>query len=218
MKSNKALLTTLKMAALTMLIIGSLCITKNARAAGGSSIQVFGAGWDTSSSGRTTGFGIKGSLGSEIALDVGWTSFGEGDNVVITIGDGSSDSSSDDTTTTTTSNVGIETSDGTTTITLGGVDVTIWDLGFRYTLATNFYLGAGLSYLDFGHSDATIDGEWGFYGVCGWTFGSQNLRGFIEATYRYAEGTIKYTHDLTVLDRDIDHNGFGANVGIMLCF
>ena len=81
------------------------------------------------------------------------------------------------------------------------------------------YLGGGLSYYDFDYELDSLDGEWGVYGLVGWSFGGEHLRAFIEGMYRYTSGTIKYDDGfLGTYERDVDQDGFAANVGIMYRF
>jgi hypothetical protein len=160
-----------------------------------SSLQAMGSWWEAGDSGSTYGFGIRGTLGDIWALDLGWTYFGEGDDVHVDI-------------------------PGDNDVDLGGIDANVFDVGARYTLPTNLYFGGGLSYFDFDHDTASIDGEWGVYGLVGWSFGAEHVRGFVEGMYRYTEGTISYDdhHFDGTVDRDVSHDGLGLNVGIMYRF
>ncbi|MEN8189447.1 MAG: hypothetical protein ABFS19_06330 [Thermodesulfobacteriota bacterium] len=197
---------------------------REAQAAGGLSVQLFGGGWDTSGSGRTTGYGLRTTLGREIAVDAAWTSYTKGNDITISTNNSTEEdsASSENTPTndpeTTAANGAVTTGDDAQSISLGGIGINLYDLGFRYTLPTELYFGAGLSYLDFDTSKGSIDGEMGFYGLCGWSFGDRNLRGFIEANYRYAGGTVSYNYNQEVVKKDVDHNGFGINMGIMFRF
>ncbi len=179
--------------ALAALLTGSLAMATNAHAVDGS-IQALGGWWDAGDSGSTYALGLRGSLGSgPWAADFGWTSYGEGDDIKINIDDHHRE--------------------------FGGVDANVFDLGVRYTLPMEIYFGGGLSYFDFDHDVASIDGEWGVYGLVGWSFGGEHLRGFIEGMYRYTEGTLEYDNGFGGhLDRDVDHDGLAANIGIMYRF
>ena len=160
-----------------------------------SSLQVMGAGWEAGDSGTTYGFGLRGSFGDAWSIDLGWTYFGEGDDVRITV-------------------------PGRNDVELGGIDANVFDLGTRFTLPAEIYIGGGLSYFDFDHETASMDGEWGIYGLVGWSFGSEHVRGFVEGMYRYTEGTISYAdHRINgTVDRDMNHDGLGVNVGLMYRF
>ena len=182
--------------ALAALLTGSIAIASNGHAMEGS-IQGMGSWWDAGDSGSTYGFGLRGSLGvmDALGIDLGWTYFGEGDDYKVHIPGKNND------------------------INLGGIDANVFDLGLRYTFPAEIYVGGGLSYFDFGHDLGSIDGEWGVYGLVGWSFGGEHLRGFIEGMYRYTEGTLKYDHGFEGhFDRDIDYDGLAANIGIMYRF
>jgi hypothetical protein len=180
--------------AMVALLSGSIALASNAHAMGGS-LQAMGSWWDAGDSNSTYGFGLRGSIGDELALDLGWTYFGEGDDLKINMPEGHDD------------------------IKLGGIDANVFDLGLRYTLPMEIYLGGGLSYFDFDHDTASIDGEWGVYGLVGWSFGGEHIRGFIEGMYRYTEGTIKYDNGFEGhVERDVDHDGLAGNIGIMYRF
>ncbi len=178
---------------LCMAIILS-ALTATTASAGGSSIQALGSWWSPGDSGSTYGYGLRGTagIGDAFGIDLGWTYFGEGDDIKI----GNNDE-----------------------IRLGGVDAHTFDFGARYTLPMELYFGGGLTYFAFDHDTAKIDGEWGVYGLVGWSFGGEHVRGFIEGMYRYAEGTVKYDHGFEGhLDNDLDYDGFAANIGIMYRF
>jgi len=165
--------------------------------AGDSSIQAMGSWWSAGDSGSTYGFGLRGTAGitDAFALDLGWTYFGEGDDIKINLPGNNND------------------------IKLGGIDAHAFDFGARYTLPMELYFGGGLSYFALNHDSAKIDGEWGVYGLVGWSFGGEHIRGFIEGMYRYTEGTLEYDHGFEGhLNRDVDYDGFAANVGIMYRF
>lgn len=182
--------------ALAALLAGSVTMASSAWATG-SSIQGMGSWWDAGDSGSTYGFGVRGTLGFSEAFgaDLGWTYYGEGDDVTLRLPGHDND------------------------IEFGGIDANVFDLGLRYTLPAEIYFGGGLSYYDLGHDVSDIDGEWGFYGIVGWSLGGENLRGFIEGMYRYTEGTIKYNDGFKgSLDRDVDYDGLGLNMGIMYRF
>ena len=182
--------------ALAALIAGSLAFAPTAQAVEGS-IQGMGSWWDAGDSGSTYGFGLRGTLEfmEGLGIDLGWTYFGEGDDMTLRLPGKNDD------------------------INFGGIDANVFDLGMRYTFPAEIYLGGGLSYFDLGHDIASIDGEWGLYGLVGWSFGGEHLRGFIEGVYRYTEGTIKYNHGFEGhIDRDLEYDGFGANVGVMYRF
>jgi len=177
--------------------IFSVMAASSCSANSGSSIQAMGSWWDAGDSGSTYGFGLRGTVGitQEIGIDLGWTYFGAGDDVDIDI-PGSDDN-----------------------ITLGGIDAHAFDIGARYTLPAELYLGGGLSYFALDHDTSSIDGEWGVYGLVGWSFGGEHVRGFVEGMYRYTEGTIEYDDGFKgTLDKDVDYDGFAANVGIMYRF
>lgn len=180
--------------ALAALLTGSVALASNAHAMGGS-IQAMGSWWDAGDSESTYGLGLRGSIGDEFALDLGWTSFGEGDDLTIPLPGDDDD------------------------INLGGIDANVFDLGARYTFPMELYVGGGLSYFDFDHDTGSIDGEWGVYGLVGWSFGGEHIRGFIEGMYRYTEGTIKYDNGFEGhIERDVDHDGLAGNIGIMYRF
>ncbi len=184
------------MLALTGLIAGSLTLASNAHASG-SSIQAMGSWYDAGDSGDTYGFGIRGTYGvmEALGIDLGYTYFGAGDDIDIDV-PGVNDN-----------------------LTFGGIDAHTFDLGVRYTLPMELYFGGGLSYFALDHDTASIDGEWGAYGLVGWSFGGEHVRGFIEGMYRYTEGTIEYDHGFHgEVNRDVDYDGFAANIGIMYRF
>lgn len=161
----------------------------------GSSLQGMGAWWEAGDSGSTYGLGLRASLGDVLAVDLGWTYFGEGDDLTVNLPGGDE-------------------------VQLGGIDANVFDLGLRYTLPTEMYFGGGLSYFDFDHDIASTEGEWGVYGLVGWSFGGEHFRGFVEGMYRYTEGTISYEdHWLEgTVDRDVEHDGFACNIGLMYRF
>jgi hypothetical protein len=175
-----------------LLAVLMVLVTGNTMA---SSLQAMGAGWEAGDSGTTYGFGLRGTLGDVWALDLGWTYFGEGDDVHINI-------------------------PGDNDVNLGGINANVFDLGVRFTLPMELYFGGGLSYFDFDHDTASISGEWGVYGLMGWSFGSDHVRSFIEGMYRYTEGTIRYDnhHFEGTVDRDVSHDGLGVTVGLMYRF
>lgn len=159
-----------------------------------SSLQAMGSWWEAGDSGSTYGFGLRGSIGDVWALDLGWTYFGEGDDVTVDL-------------------------PGDNDVQLGGIDANVFDIGARYTLPADLYFGGGLSYFDFDHDVASTEGEWGVYGLVGWSFGGQHVRGFVEGMYRYTEGTLEYDDGFQgTVSRDVDHDGFAMNVGIMYQF
>jgi hypothetical protein len=175
----------------------SVLVASNCYANSGSSIQAMGSWWEAGDSGSTYGFGLRGTLGvsDELGIDLGWTYFGAGDDVDIDL-PGTSNN-----------------------LTLGGIDAHSFDLGVRYTLPMELYLGGGLSYFALDHDTAEIDGEWGVYGLVGWSFGGEHIRAFIEGMYRYTEGTLEYDNGFEgSFSRDVDYDGFAANVGIMYRF
>lgn len=179
---------------LAVMLTVSVAFASNANAMGGS-IQGMGSWWNAGDSGSTYGFGLRGSVGGQFALDLGWTYFGEGDDIKIDIPGDNDD------------------------IKLGGIDANVFDFGARYTFPMELYIGGGLSYFDLDHDTASIDGEWGFYGLVGWSFGGEHIRCFIEGMYRYTDGTIKYDHGFEGhVERDVDHDGFAGNIGIMYRF
>ncbi len=183
--------------ALAAMLAGSAALASNAQAMNGS-IQALGSWWEAGDSGSTYGVGLRGSLGvmDALAVDLGWIYFSEGDDITLNFPD-----------------------DRTKTLNIGGIDANVFDLGMRYTFPAEIYLGGGLSYYDFGHDVGSIDGEWGLYGLLGWSFGGENIRGFIEGMYRYTEGTIQYDNGFEGrVERDVEHDGFGANIGIMYRF
>ncbi|MEA3230581.1 MAG: hypothetical protein U9Q05_02360 [Thermodesulfobacteriota bacterium] len=189
MKKSK----TISKLALVAMFIALVTMASNAHAVDGS-IQALGGWWDAGDSGDTYGLGLRGSLGSGAwTADLGWMSYGEGDDIEIDIIDYEKE--------------------------LGGIKANVFDFGLRYTFPMELYIGGGLSYFDFDHDVESIDGEWGAYGLVGWSFGGEHIRVFIEGMYRYTEGTIKYDHGFEGhFERDIDHDGFGANIGIMYRF
>ncbi len=46
------------------------------------------------------------------------------------------------------------------------------------------YLGGGGSYYFMDSDIGSTDGIWGLYGLVGWSFGGENIRGFVEGIYR----------------------------------
>lgn len=190
----------MKVNKLKMFCLGAVFLVlaaSNCYATGGSSLQAMGSWWDAGDSGSTYGFGLRGTVGGMEALgvDLGWTYFGEGDDI----------------------NIDIPETDEN--VTLGGIDAHVFDLGLRYTLSMEMYFGGGLSYFALDHDTASIDGEWGVYGLVGWSFGGEHVRGFIEGMYRYTEGTLKYDNGFEGhIDRDVDYDGLVANIGIMYRF
>ena len=71
--------------ALAALLTGSLAMATNAHAVDGS-IQALGGWWDAGDSGSTYALGLRGSLGSgPWAADLGWMSYGEGDDIKINV-------------------------------------------------------------------------------------------------------------------------------------
>ena len=177
-----------------LFIIGSVLTSPKAHAVDGS-IQALGGWFDAGDSGDTYGYGVRGSIGSgSWAADLGFMHYGEGDDIEIDEIDFEKDFS--------------------------GIKLNVFDLGARFTLPAEIYFGGGLSYFDFDYDAGSVDGEWGVYGLVGWSFGGEHIRGFVEGLYRYVEGTVKYEDrefDADV-ERDIDHDGFGVNVGIMYRF
>lgn len=163
----------------------------------GASIQGMGSWWDAGDAGSTYGLGIRGTIGEQLAVDLGYTYFGEGDDIHFR------DLGNDD------------------EIRFGGIDAQVLDLGLRYTLPSEVYFGGGFSYYEFGRADGDcdIDGDWGYYGLVGWSFGGAHLRGFIEGAYRSVEGTINYDNEITTSnDANFDYDGFNVNVGAMFRF
>ncbi len=186
-----------KLKLLCMSAVFSALAASSCYAIGGSSIQALGSWWEAGDSGSTYGFGLRGTAGitEAFGVDLGWTYFGAGDDVDLDIPGRDNN------------------------LKLGGIDANVFDLGLRYTLPMELYFGGGLSYFALNHDTASIDGEWGVYGLLGWSFGGEHLRGFVEGMYRYTEGTLKYDHGFEGhLDRDVKYDGFGANVGIMYRF
>ena len=177
-----------------LLLAGMTAFTPSAQALDGS-VQVLGGWFDAGDSGDTYGYGIRGSLGARgWSADLGFMHYGEGDDIKIDEIDFERD--------------------------LSGIKLNLWDLGVRYTFPSELYLGGGASYFDFDYDAGSIDGEWGLYGLVGWSFGGEHLRFFIEGMYRYVEGTVKYEDRefSATRDEDIDHDGFGANIGVMYRF
>lgn len=161
----------------------------------GGSLQALGGWWDAGDSDSTYALGVRGSLGETWGVDLGWMHYGEGDDIEFE---------------------GPVTGDD---YKFGGIEVNVFDLGLRYTFKSELYLGGGLSYYDFDYELDSIDGEWGMYGLVGWSFGGEHIRGFIEGMYRYTTGTIEYDNGfLGTYDQDVDQDGFAANVGIMYRF
>jgi hypothetical protein len=175
----------------------SVLVAANCSANSGTSIQAMGSWWEAGDSGSTYGYGLRGTAGitEEFGIDLGWTYFGAGNDVDIDIPEVDEN------------------------ITLGGIDANAFDLGGRVTFPAELYVGGGLTYYAMDHDTSSIDGEWGVYGLVGWSFGGDHLRGFVEGMYRYTEGTLKYDHGFEgTLERDIGYDGFAANVGIMFRF
>lgn len=196
MQKNRMKISTLKIL-FTGAVVVTVLSTTNCYANTGSSIQAMGSFWKAGDSGNTYGYGLRGTAGisREIGIDLGWTYFGAGDDV----------------------NFDIPETDEN--VTLGGIDAHTFDLGARLTFPAELYVGGGLTYFAMDHDVSSIDGEWGVYGLVGWSFGGDYVRGFIEGMYRYTEGTLKYDHGFEgTLERDIGYDGFAANVGIMLRF
>jgi hypothetical protein len=154
------------------------------------SIQAFGSWWDSGDADTSYGGGLRGTIGKEIAIDIGWTYF-TGDDITIDVG-------------------GKE-----ETLDFGGLDSHVFDLGFRYTFPMEIYLGGGGSYYTFDSDIGSTDGKWGLYGLLGWSFGGEHFRGFVEGIYRYTEATVEFD---TTDDYDISYDGIGANIGIMYRF
>jgi len=166
----------------------------DARAMGGS-IQTLGGWWDAGDSDSTYALGLRGTLGETWGLDLGWMRYGEGDDIEF------------------------EGPISGEKFKFGGIEANVFDLGLRYTFLAEIYLGGGLSYYDFDYELNSLDAEWGVYGLVGWSFGGEHLRAFIEGMYRYTSSTIKYDDGfLGTYERDVDQDGFGANVGIMYRF
>lgn len=157
----------------------------NANAAG--SVQAYGSWWDSGDADTSFGGGLRGTMGDEIALDLGWTYFAGDD---ISIGAYS-----------------------------GGVNSNAIDLGLRYTFPMEIYLGGGGSYYFMDSDIGSTDGTWGLYGLVGWSFGGENIRGFVEGIYRYADTSIDFDRPVNgSYSYDISYDGFGANIGIMFRF
>lgn len=184
---------TLSKLAIATLLGVSLSMATSAHAVDGS-VQALGGWWHAGDSGDTYSLGLRGSLGSGAwTADLGWMSYGEGDDIEIDVFDYQKK--------------------------LGGIKANVFDLGLRYTFPLEIYVGGGLSYFDFDY-DVEIDGEWGFYGLVGWSVGGEHIRAFIEGMYRYTEGTIKYVDSdfIGTNEVDVDSDGLAANVGIMYRF
>ncbi|WP_028581331.1 porin family protein [Desulfogranum japonicum] len=178
----------------TCAVVCSCMILSSAYALDGS-LQALGSWWDAGDSGPTYGLGIRGSIGSQWALDLGYTYYGEGDDVHF------------------------RTLDNDDEIRFGGIEANVFDLGFRYTFPAEIYVGAGASYYDFDHELDNIDGEWGLYGLLGWSFGGEHIRGFIEGMYRATNGTIEYDDGFYgTYSEDFDQDGLSVNAGIMYRF
>lgn len=158
------------------------------------SIQAFGSWWDAGDAGSSYGGGLRGTIGDAFALDLGWTYF-TGDAINIDIG-------------------GVQ-----ETIKFDGINSNVFDLGVRYTFPMEIYLGGGGSYYALDSDAGSTDGKWGLYGLLGWSFGGEHIRGFLEGIYRYTEATIKFdTPAGGVNEYDVSYDGIGANVGIMYRF
>lgn len=191
--TKKNLIIGIAATALSYSLLSGLLISEAHSAA---SIQALGGWWHAGDSGSTYALGLRGSVGETWGVDLGWMRYGEGDDIAI------NNPTNDD------------------KINLGGIEANVFDLGLRYTFPMELYVGGGASYFDFDHELDSIDGEWGVYGLVGWSFGGEHLRGFIEGMYRYTTGTIKFEEDrfLYSYEKDIDQDGFAANVGIMYRF
>lgn len=192
--SKKTLLIGLTTTVLTSGLLSTM-LTGEAHSAA-ASIQALGGWWNAGDSGSTYGLGLRGSLGETWGVDLGWMSYGEGDDISV------NNPTNDD------------------KINFGGIKANVFDLGLRYTFPMELYIGGGASYFDFDHDLDSVDGEWGVYGLVGWSFGGEHLRGFIEGMYRYTSGTIKFEEDrfLYSFEEDIDQDGFAANIGVMYRF
>lgn len=182
--------------ATALAVMLTLAISQPGDAGAGGSIQALGGWWTAGDSGSTYGLGLRGSIGDTFGLDVGWMSYGEGDEI------------------------GFDVPGNDEEVNFGGVKANVFDLGLRYTFPVEIYIGGGASYYDFDHTLDSIDGEWGAYGLVGWSFGGENLRGFVEGMYRYTNGKLKFQDDrfLYSIEQDFDQDGLGVNLGVMYRF
>lgn len=169
------------------LILISL-FTASSVCAGGSSIQAFGSWWEAGDTDSSYGGGLRATMGDDLAIDAAWT-FIVGDEFTLDNGQ--------------------ETD-------IDGLDSHIFDLGLRYTFPAEIYVGGGGSYFFLDSDEGSTDGEFGLYGLVGWSFGKRNLRFFVEGVYRYTEATIEL--DGMTTNYDVSYDGFGANAGIMYRF
>jgi hypothetical protein len=169
----------------------SVFIATSAHAGG--SIQAMGSWWDPDESASSYGFGLRGSIGSSFALDLGWTYYAGED-------------------------ISIDLPNGQEIVISDGIDAHVFDLGARYTFPIELYLGGGASYFVFDSDVGSTDGNWGLYGLVGWSFGGEHIRGFIEGVYRYTEASIEFDGVGRDSEHDLSYDGFGANIGIMYRF
>ncbi len=100
-------------------VVFSVFIVTSAHAGG--SIQAMGSWWDSGESESSFGFGLRGSIGSSFALDLGWTYYA-GDDISFDLPNDQEVVISD------------------------GIDTHVFDLGARYTFPIELYLGGGASY------------------------------------------------------------------------
>lgn len=84
--------------------------------------------------------------------------------------------------------------------------------------ATQFYLGAGLSYYLLDAGDVDIDDEAGFYGLAGFATGGRSGGAgfFAEVLYRSVEATLE---DNALVEKvDLDLSGPSINMGVIFRF
>lgn len=88
------------------------------------------------------------------------------------------------------------------------LESSIIDVGGKFELPLNFYLGVGGSYYILDDSLDASDNEWGVYGNAGWSFG-------ILAVHLFAEVQAPYVVARFGRDGDLDLSGIGLNLGLM---
>ncbi|MEA3292518.1 MAG: hypothetical protein U9Q71_09500 [Pseudomonadota bacterium] len=155
-----------------------------AESASADNVRAYGSWQDGGDYSSVSGYGIRLSLGAPFGIELGYNRF---------------------------NSLEIDVSDDLD-VDLEGVDTDIWELGLRFGLPFDFYLGGGLSYWTIDDRASLLDDEFGFYALGGWSFGSDNFRGFGELFYRYAESTIDRIFEP---DEDIGLDAWGVNAGVM---
>ena len=89
------------------------------------------------------------------------------------------------------------------------------DAGIHFDIlpdkTVNPYVGGGVTYYLLDTDLGEIDDEAGYYVEAGLDFGGENIRFFVEALYRQAEGTVESGGT----DADIDFTGITGNAGVI---